>query len=121
MISSVARSVNPMMLRTAPRAAEHKEHHNAVTGLICTLGAGIGLGSGATGGAIIGGSVATAKNLFTGLLAHNFTLATMGHAGLIGAGIGAVLFGIAGAYGGYTMTNMAVQGVYYAIDKAKGQ
>jgi len=80
----------------------------AVGGFIKTIGSGIGLSSGIIGGGLLGGAIASSGSVVTGLLAKSVTLAAITSAGLTGAIAGAAIFGIAGAYGGWKMSDMVV-------------
>jgi hypothetical protein len=97
--------------------APKKHKRNAAEKLFSTLMSGVGLGSGAAGGGIIGASVASATNLVSGLLAHNVTLTALTAAGLTGGAVGAVIFGVAGMYGGWKVGEWVTDGVRWVYNK----
>lgn len=91
-----------------------------VSGITSTIGSGVGLASGAIGGGLLGGAVASTGSLLTGLLAKSVTIAALTSAGLTGAIAGAAIFGIAGAYGGWKMSEMLVGGAQWIKGKFSG-
>jgi hypothetical protein len=82
-----------------------------------TLLGGVGFGSGAVGGGIIGASAFTATNLIQGLLAHNVTLSALTAAGMTGGIIFAGFFGVCGAIGGWKLAQWTVHGAQWVYDK----
>ena len=92
----------------------------AISGTVKTLGSGIGLSSGVIGGGLLGGAIASSGSVVTGLLAKSVTLAAITSAGLTGAIVGAAAFGIAGAYGGWKMSDMIVGGAKWIKNKVSG-
>lgn len=63
---------------------------------------GVGMLSGAVGGATLGASVASAGSLLHGLAASNVTWSTIGAAGVAGGVVGGALFAAIGGLGGFT-------------------
>lgn len=92
----------------------------AVSGIAGTISSGVGLASGAIGGGLLGGAVASTGSLLTGLIAKSVTVAALTSAGLSGAIVGAAIFGIAGAYGGWKMSEMLVDGAKWIKGKVTG-
>ncbi|MCE1246428.1 MAG: hypothetical protein LWY06_07280 [Firmicutes bacterium] len=82
-----------------------------------TLTSGVGLASGAIGGGMLGAAIGSTGSLLTGLLAKSVTLAALTSAGLTGGIAGAAIFGIAGAYGGWKMTEMASDAISWVKNK----
>ena len=78
---------------------------------------GVGLGSGAIGGGLLGASLAGAGTVVEGLLASNFTWAAVGAAGVTGGIVGAALLGIAGAYGGWKVAEGIGSGIKWVGNK----
>lgn len=87
-----------------------------VPGLFATVVSGAGLASGIVGGGLIGGGLAATGSI----VANGFSLAGMGPAAAIGAGIGAASMGLIGAYGGITAAKTgakAMTGAYNLASK----
>jgi predicted lipid-binding transport protein (Tim44 family) len=110
------------------RAAEPKDSvsigsgkSGAIEKVFSTLTSGVGLASGAIGGGMLGAAVGSTGSLLTGLLAKSVTLAALTSAGLTGGIAGAAIFGIAGAYGGWKLTDMAADAISWAKNKFSGQ
>jgi len=74
-----------------------------------TILTGVGFGSGLVGGGIIGAGVGASGGLLQGITGAGITWAGVSGAGLIGGIAGAVLFGAAGAYGGWTFASLLIK------------
>lgn len=72
------------------------------------------------GGGLVGAAVGSSGSLISGLMAKNVTLAALTSAGLTGGIVGAAVFGIAGAYGGWKLTEMMSEGVKWVKNKVTG-
>lgn len=77
-----------------------------------TLFTGFGFGSGLVGGFAIGGAIATTGNVIQALFRQSLTMAGATSAGLTGGIIGAAIFGISGALGGYQFGHAIVKGAH---------
>lgn len=78
---------------------------------------GVGLVTGGLGGAVIGAGLGSGAGLVSGLVARDLTLSSVGVAGAIGAGIGAVTMAAVAGIGGYTLAGAAGKGAAWVKDK----
>lgn len=74
-----------------------------------TILSGVGLGSGVVGGGIIGAGLGASGSLISGLAGSGLTWASLGTGGMIGGIAGAVIFGAAGTYGGWTFASALIK------------
>ena len=86
-------------------------------GLLSTLVAAVGAGSGLVGGAVAGAGVAAAGATVAGLLATGVTLAAITGPAAIGAGIGAAVFGVGGYVGAWSGIDKVKSGVKWVGKK----
>jgi hypothetical protein len=70
-----------------------------------TVLAGFGLGSGVVGGGAVGAGLAGGGELLSGAIGHSLSWAGISTAAKVGGVVGAVIFGIAGTYGGWTFAS----------------
>ncbi len=78
---------------------------------------GVGLVTGGLGGAVLGAGIGSGASLVSGLVARDLTLSSLGVAGALGAGIGAVAMAAVAGIGGYTLAGAAGKGAAWVKDK----
>lgn len=99
-----------------PRKPKKGKFEKAIEGTTKTLLTGIGFGSGLVGGGIIGAGIGATGSLATGLATSSLSLSGMGTAGMIGGIAGAVIFGAAGAFGGWEFGSVLIKGAKFLKD-----
>lgn len=88
---------------TKYRAAVDLNEMKGLTKLYATALGGAGFVAGGVGGALLGGSVVAARNLVSGLLAQNVSLAALTGAAGVGAAVGGALGAVIGGRGGFRL------------------
>ncbi|MCD4786029.1 MAG: hypothetical protein K8T10_19585 [Candidatus Eremiobacteraeota bacterium] len=98
-----------------------KKKSGPISKIFSTITSGVGLSSGVIGGGLLGAAVGTSGSLLTGLLAKSVTMAALTSAGMTGGIVGAIAFGVAGAYGGWKMSEMVVNSAKWVKNKITGK
>jgi hypothetical protein len=82
-----------------------KEKDGIIANTTKTVLAGFGLGSGLVGGAAAGAGIGGGGGALSGLLGNSLSWASVTTGAKVGGVVGAVLFGVAGTYGGWTFAS----------------